>query len=91
MIGGFLAVGAGLGIIFELQGFGTPAGDPRPGYIAQQALVLFLALSVPIGLARLLYPDTARWWPVAIGVIAAISIAAVVLGVVQGTADGGTT
>ena len=88
VIGGFFAVGAGLDIVFEFQGFGTPASAPRSAFIARQALVLFLALSVPIGLARLLYPGTTRWWPIAIGVSATIAIAAVVLGTVQGDADG---
>ncbi len=90
VVGGFFAVGSGLSIVFEFQGFGTPADDPRPAVIARQALVLFLALSVPIGLSRMLYPATARWWPVAIGAIAVIAIAAVTLGIVLGTADGGT-
>ena len=89
VVGGFFAVGSGLGILFEFQGFGTPASGPRPSYLAGQALVLFLSLTAPIGLARLLYPHTARWWPVAIGGIAAIAIAVVIVGFVQGTSSGG--
>lgn len=89
VVGGFFAVGSGLGILFEFQGFGIPASGPRPSYLAGQALVLFLAVAAPIGLARLLYPHTARWWPVAIGGIAVIAIGVVIVGVALGTSNGG--
>ena len=80
-VGGLFAVGAGLGILLEAQGFGTPSGGPRRGYIALQAVQLLLALGVPVVLTRVLLPATSRWWLPALGVVTGLSATLGILGI----------
>ena len=80
-VGALFAIGAGLGTLFEVQGFGTPSGGPRRGYIALQAVQLLAAFGVPVVLTRVLLPGSSRWWLPALGVIGGLAVGFGLLGI----------
>lgn len=76
-LGGLFAVGAVIAALFEVQGFGREAADPRPGYLLVLAVGFAAALGVPALLARWLFPRRAG--RVAVAVLFASVVGAVAL------------
>lgn len=74
LLGVLFAVGGVLGLVFEFAGFGPP-GQPRPLVVLGSGAQLLIAVAVPVGLVRLLFPTPwrqwlgGRWWWIAIGVV----------------------
>ena len=84
-LGALLAAGCALAVLFELQGFGTPRdSDPRPLYIAALTLALLACVLVPLGLWRLLLPETAP----ATKVLVVVAVSVLVLGLLGIAAAG---
>ena len=82
LAGALAAVGCLLAGLFELQGFGRPRdSDPRAAYLSLLVFGVLAGALVPLGLWRLLLPDTA---PAAgrLGVAASAIVALAVLGIV---------
>lgn len=79
-VGALFAVGAVLGILFEVQGFGTPPGGPRRGYIAAQAGQLLASLAVAVLVLRIALPGFARWWLALLGLAIALAVVVGLLG-----------
>ena len=84
-LGALLAAGCGLAALFELQGFGTPRdSEPRALYIAALTLAAVACVLVPLGLWRVLLPDTAP----ATKVLVIVAASLVVLGMLGVAAAG---
>ncbi|MPZ89979.1 MAG: hypothetical protein GEU81_18415 [Nitriliruptorales bacterium] len=69
-------------MLFEVQGFGREAADPRPGYLAALAVGFAASLTVPALLARWLFPQQAARVTVVVvtaGLLGAVAILAVSL------------
>lgn len=78
LLGALLGVGCVLAALFELQGFGTPRDtEPRRWYLASLGVGLVLCVAVPLGLWRLLLPQTApaaRWLAPAAAAVVVLAV-----------------
>lgn len=59
-VGALFAVGAIVAIMFELQGFGQSAADPRPGYLIALAAGFAASVATPAIIARWFLPDVSN-------------------------------
>lgn len=71
-LGGLFGVGAVIAALFEAQGFGREAADPRTGYLLALALAFAAGLGVPALLARWLFPQRAGRAAVAVLVVGVV-------------------
>lgn len=75
--GTLFAVGAILATMFELQGFGRSAADPRAGYLIALAAGFAVSVATPAIVARRLLPDVSNRTvgiAVTIGVAGAVAL-----------------
>lgn len=76
-LGGLFAVGSVVAALFEVQGFGREALDPRPSYLVAVALGLAASRGISALLARWLFPQWAG--RAALGVLLLGAVGAVAL------------
>ena len=77
-LGGLFAIGSLVAVRFEVQGFGSARGQPRPLYLASLALALVASVGAPFLVLRLLLPGAgSRAWLL---VVPALAVAFVLFG-----------